>query len=635
MDLADHFHQLLDLLKIEREEDRKQYEEKIRNRSLEDRKKEGVTWYPVVVGKSYLSTGEKWTLQLEKTTLQYSKSHFQSGSSVSVFLNDNKSKLSASGIISRISDKYMTVVLNREDPPDWLEDGKIGVNLLFDESTYDEMERAMKKLARVEEGRLGELIRILCGEKAPTFKPHVPLQHPGLNETQNNALSLINATNDIGLVHGPPGTGKTTTLVEAVKETVSVEKQVLVCASSNAAVDLMAERLGAQGIHVLRLGHPARVTDEVVASTLDARIAEHNDAKLLRDLRRKSEEMRSIGKKYKRNFGSTERQQRRLLLQEAKDLKDEAISLENYMIQDELNKAQVIACTLVGSNNTYLQNRTFKTLFIDEASQALEPASWIPIMKVNRVIMAGDHFQLPPTIKSVKAARDGLSETIFERVIRKYDEANVMLETQYRMENPIMQFSNEYFYKGRLKSDDLIKNRRKVFQNPVEFIDTAGCGFEEKLNPETLSTYNEDEAWFLLSRLGKLIREHEKEVGKMDLGIIAPYKAQVEVLNGLMEQAEWKDAVKKITINTVDAFQGQERDIIAISMVRSNPAGEIGFLGDIRRMNVAMTRARYLLLMAGDSSTLSNNDFFDELIRHYQDKQFYSSAFEYPELLSP
>ncbi len=635
MDLAGHFLQLLDLLKVEREEDRKQYEEKIRNRSLEDRKKEGVTWYPVVVGKSYLSTGEKWTLQLEKTTLHYSKSHFQSGSSVSVFLHDNKNKLSASGIISRISDKYMTVVLNREDPPDWLEDGKIGVNLLFDESTYDEMERAMNKLARVEEGRLNELIQILCGAKAPTFKPSVPLQHPGLNETQNDALSLINATNDIGLVHGPPGTGKTTTLVEAVKETVSMEKQVLVCASSNAAVDLMAERLGAQGIHVLRLGHSARVTDEVVASTLDARIAEHNDAKLLRDLRRKSEEMRSIGKKYKRNFGSTERQQRRLLLQEAKDLKDEAISLENYMIQDELNKAQVIACTLVGSNSAYLQNRTFKTLFIDEASQALEPASWIPIMKVNRVIMAGDHFQLPPTIKSIKAAREGLSETIFERVIGKYEDANVMLETQYRMENPIMQFSNEYFYKGRLKSDALINNRRKIFQNPVEFIDTAGCGFEEKLNPETLSTYNEDEAWFLLNRLGKLIVAHEEEVKQMDLGIIAPYKAQVEVLNGLMEQADWKHAVKKVTINTVDAFQGQERDLIAISMVRSNPNGEIGFLGDIRRMNVAMTRARYLLLMAGDSSTLSNNDFFDELIRHYQDQQFYSSAFEYPELLSP
>ena len=635
MDLAGHFHQLLDLLKVEREEDRKQYEEKIRNRSLEDRKKEGVTWYPVVVGKSYLSTGEKWTLQLEKTTLHYSKSYFQSGSSVSVFLNDSKTKLSASGIISRISDKYMTVVLNREDPPDWLDDGKIGVNLLFDESTYDEMERAMNRLANVEEGRPGELIRILCGKKAPTFKPSVPLQHPGLNDTQNDALALINATNDIGLVHGPPGTGKTTTLVEAVKETVSVEKQVLVCASSNAAVDLMAERLGAQGIHVLRLGHPARVTDEVVASTLDARIAEHNDAKLLRDLRRKSEEMRSIGKKYKRNFGSTEREQRRLLLQEAKDLKSEAIALENYMIQDELNKAQVIACTLVGSNSTYLQNRTFKTLFIDEASQALEPACWIPIMKVNRVIMAGDHFQLPPTIKSIKAAREGLSETIFERVISKYEDANVMLEVQYRMENPIMEFSNQFFYKGRLKSDVLISNRRKVFQNPVEFMDTAGCGFEEKLNQETLSTYNEDEARFLLNRLGKLAQDYQEDVATMELGIIAPYKAQVEVLNGLMEQADWRESFKKITINTVDAFQGQERDVIAISMVRSNASGEIGFLGDIRRMNVAMTRARYLLLMAGDSSTLSNNDFFDQLIRHYQDKQFYSSAFEYPELLNP
>ncbi|XOV91474.1 MAG: AAA domain-containing protein [Bacteroidota bacterium] len=633
MDLSDHFDRLFDLLKVEREEDRKQYEEKIRNRSLEDRKKEGVTWYPVVVGKSYLSTGEKWTLQLEKTTTQHSKSYFQSGSSVSVFLNDSRNKLSTSGIISRISDKYMTVVLNREDPPDWLDEGKIGVNLLFDESTYDEMERTVKKLAKVNEGRLGELVQILCGVKSPSFSPRVELKHPGLNDTQNEALSLINATNDLGLVHGPPGTGKTTTLVEAVKETVAREKQVLVCASSNAAVDLMAERLGAQGIHVLRLGHPARVTDEVVASTLDARIADHNDAKLLRDLRRKSEEMRSIGKKYKRNFGPSEREQRRLLIQEARDLKEEAIALENYMIRDELDKAQVIACTLVGSNSMYLQSRTFKTLFIDEASQALEPAAWIPIMKVNRVIMAGDHFQLPPTIKSIQAAREGLSETIFERCITKYQDASVMLGVQYRMENPIMQFSNEYFYKGLLKSDEIISNRRRIFSKPVEFIDTAGCGYEEKINPETLSTYNENEARFLLKRIDKLVSDHESEISKMDIGIIAPYKAQVQVLQREIEHYSWYKSLKKITINTVDAFQGQERDIIAISMVRSNPHGEIGFLGDIRRMNVAMTRARFLLMMAGDSSTLSNNEFFDQLIQHYQSAGFYSSAFEYPELM--
>ncbi len=634
MHFSEHFYHLLELLKIEREEDRKQYEEKIRNRSLEDRKKEGVTWYPVVIGRSYLSTGEKWTLQLEKTQLQETKNYFQSGSSVSVFLNDQKSRLSASGIISRISDKYMTVVLNREDPPDWLEDGKIGVNLLFDESTYDEMERTLHKLAKVNEGRLGELIQILCGEKEPTFRPEVPLNHPGLNPTQNKALSLINAANDLGLVHGPPGTGKTTTLVEAVKEIVAVEKQVLVSASSNAAVDLMAERLGEQGIHVLRLGHPARVTEEVIASTLDARLASHDDAKLLRDLRRKSEEMRTIGKKYKRNFGASERQQRRLLLQEAKSLKEEALSLESYMIRDELDKAQVIACTLVGANSNYLNNRTFKTLVIDEASQALEPAAWIPMMRVDRVIMAGDHFQLPPTIKSIEAARRGLSETIFERVIRKYDAANVMLEIQYRMEDPIMQFSNDYFYKGRLKSDALISNRRKIFSKPVEFIDTAGCGFEEKVKEETLSTYNEGEAHFLLRRLGALIKENEEEISRMTIGIIAPYKAQVELLNQQIRHQDWYESTRKITINTVDAFQGQERDIIAISMVRSNTAGEIGFLGDIRRMNVAMTRARLFLLLAGDSSTLSNNNFFDDLIRHYQDSGFYKSAFEYPDLIA-
>ncbi len=633
MDIAEHFRSLLELLKVEREEDRKQYEEKIRNRSLEDRKKEGVTWYPVTIGKSYLSTGEKWTLQLEKTTLNQSKNYFQSGSSVSVFLGDNSKRLTATGIISRISEKYMTVVLNREDPPEWLDEGKIGVNLLFDESTYDEMERTVKKLAKVREGRLGELIKILCGEHEPTFLPKVQLNHPSLNHSQNEALSLINAAQDVGLVHGPPGTGKTTTLVEAIKETVNTEKQVLVCASSNAAVDLLAERLGVQGIHVLRLGHPARVTEEVVASTLDARLSEHNDAKLLRDLRRKSEEMKSIGHKYKRNFGPSERQQRRLLLQEAKVLKEEALALEHYMIRDEVDKAQVIACTLVGANSQYLYNRTFNTLFIDEASQALEPASWIPILKVKRVVMAGDHYQLPPTIKSVKAAKEGLSETLFERCIRKYKEANVMLDVQYRMEQPIMQFSNQYFYKGRLKSGDLIASRRKVFPQAVEFIDTAGCGYEEKINPETLSTYNEQEAQFLLNRLDQLVADYPAEVSRMDIGIIAPYKAQVEVLRAKIEPYDWHKELKRITINTVDAFQGQERDLIAISLVRSNPLGEIGFLGDTRRMNVAMTRARFLLLMAGDSSTLSSHDFFDQLIQYYQQNSLYRSAFEYPDLI--
>ncbi|WP_421872272.1 AAA domain-containing protein [Marinoscillum sp.] len=630
MDHSEHFLHLLQLLKQERVEDRKQYENKIRNRSLDDRRKEGVTWYPVVVDRSYLGTGEKWVLQLERTTLQGERHYFQAGSSASLFLNDDKKQLSASGIISRVSEKYMTLVLNSDDAPDWIDDGKLGVNLLFDESTYDEMERTMHFMASVREGRLKELIKVMLGEEAPVFHSLVDLRHPGLNDSQNKALSHIRSAKDLALVHGPPGTGKTTTLVEAIKDTVTDERQVLVAAASNAAVDLLAEKLTQQGIRVLRIGHPARVTDEVVACTLDARISEHDDAKMLKDLRKKAEEFRNLGRKYKRNFGKAEREQRKLLLNEARNLKEEAHLLEEHMIYDELNKAQVIACTLIGANSSYLKNRTFKTLFIDEASQALEPASWVPIIKSNRVIMAGDHWQLPPTVKSLDAAKNGLSETIFERTIEQWN-ADVMLEVQYRMHNDIMQFSNEKFYGGKLRSGEIILQRKTLFSQAVRFIDTAGCGFDEKLNQETLSTYNEEEARFVLKRLEETLDELSTRDERIpSVGIIAPYKAQSELLKRyIQETAISEEALKRITINSVDAFQGQERDIMFISLVRSNPNGEIGFLANERRMNVAMTRARHLLVMVGDSATLSSNAFFNELIENLQTRNLYQSAFEY------
>lgn len=630
MNHSEHFLHLLELLKKEREEDRKQYEEKIRNRSLEERKNEGVTWYPVSVQRSYLGTGEKWVIQVERTSDQDKRHLLQAGSSASLFLNDPKLKLSASGIISRVTDKYLTLVLNKEDPPDWIDEGRLGVNLLFDESTYDEMERTVLWLSRVLEGRLKELIQVLLGDTEPRFSQLIELKHPGLNESQNRALSLIRGAQDLALIHGPPGTGKTTTLVEAIKDTVSVEKQVLVCASSNAAVDLLAEKLSLQGLRVLRIGHPARVTEEVVSCTLDARLSEHPDAKMLKEIRRKSEEFRSLGKKYKRNFGHAERQQRRMLLNEAKNLREEAHMLEDHMIYDELNQAQVIACTLVGANSSYLHGRTFKSLFIDEASQALEPASWIPVMKADRLVMAGDHWQLPPTVKSKKATEGGLAETIFERTIALYN-ADVMLETQYRMHDDIMDFSNKHFYKGRLKSGEIIQTRRKLFDRSVAFIDTAGCGFDEKLNQETLSTYNEEEAAFVLRQLDRVLGElPEEEISRLRIGIIAPYKAQVEVLRGYIIHYEWyKKLEKQISVNSVDAFQGQERDIMIISLVRSNTHGEIGFLSDIRRMNVAMTRAKHLLVMVGDSATLGSDKFYDELIRNFQERNLYHSAFEY------
>ncbi|MEQ8473671.1 MAG: AAA domain-containing protein [Marinoscillum sp.] len=630
MDHSEHFLHLLQLLKKERIEDRKQYENKIRNRSLEDRRKEGVTWYPVIVDRSFLGTGEKWVLKVERTAQTDKRHFFQAGSSASLFLNDDRKKLSASAIISKVSDKYMTLVLNHDDPPDWLQDGKLGVDLLFDESTYDEMEKAMRRMAEVKEGRLKELVAVMLGDASPHFTNSLELNHPGLNQSQNKALSHIRAAKDLALVHGPPGTGKTTTLVEAIKDTVADEKQVLVSAASNAAVDLLAEKLTIQGIRVLRIGHPARVTDEVVSCTLDARLGEHDDAKTLKDLRKKAEEFRALGYKYKRNFGRAEREQRRMLLDEARNLKNDARMLEDHMVHDELNKAQVIACTLVGANNSYIQNRSYKTLFVDEASQALEPAAWIPIMKAGRVIMAGDHWQLPPTVKSKEAAKEGLSETIFERTIERWD-ADVMLEVQYRMHDEIMRFSNQKFYNGQLRSDAIISSRRQLFDQPVNFIDTAGCGFDEKLNQETLSTYNVEEARFVMKQLHDILQQiSSRENRILDIGIIAPYKAQTEVLRQLLDQQDWSEEVKKhISINSVDAFQGQERDVMLISLVRSNPNGEIGFLADVRRMNVAMTRAKHLLVMVGDSATLSANSFFDELVQDMQARNFYHSAFEF------
>ncbi len=624
----EHFKRLLQLIRKERAEDRKQYELKINHRSLEERKKEGVTWYPVIENKSFLGTGEKWVIKLERTTGTEKKHHFQAGSSASLFLNKDTVTQQVSGVVSQVNEKYMTLVLHRDEPPEWINDGKLGVNLLFDESTYDQMEKTMKLLVDTREASHLNLIDVLVGDKIPVFQKAREIRNPFLNQGQIRALQLITSAEDVALIHGPPGTGKTTTLVEAIIYTVEKEKQVLITAASNAAVDLLVEKLSLQSVRVLRLGHPARVTEAVVNTTLDARLSDHNDAKLLRDLRRKAEQIRSMAGKFKRNFGRAEREERRYLYDESKKLKEEVRMLEGHMIFDELNKAQVIACTLSGANHSHLRNRKFKTVFIDEASQAVEPAMWIPLLKADKVVMAGDHWQLPPTIKSFEAAKEGLETTIFERMMKEKD-VSVMLQTQYRMHDDIMQFSNLHFYKGELKSADVIEKRRQVFQEAVKFIDTAGCGFDEKINPETLSTYNTDEADFLLKRLHSMIEENP-EMLQMSIGIIAPYRAQTVVLNELIATYPWYEELKKnMSINSVDAFQGQERDVIMMSLVRSNDRGEIGFLSNKRRMNVAMTRAKHLMMMIGDSGTLSANPFFDELIQNMQDRNLYHSAFEY------
>ena len=412
-----------------------------------------------------------------------------------------------------------------------------------------------------------------------------------------------------------------------------MKSRCLVCAPSNAAVDLLADKLSEQNLNVLRLGHPARVTEQSLSKTLDAKIADHPSYRELRALRKKMEHLKSTALKYKRNFGYHEKQERRLLLQESKALKADADLLEFYIVNDLLQTTQVICCTLVGSSHPVLRGRKFQTVFIDEAAQALEPACWIPVLRSHRVVFAGDHQQLPPTIKSNEAAKLGLARTLFEKGIERHPEMSVMLKVQYRMHQEIMKFSSEYFYDNELVANDSVKNETLApDESPVEFIDTAGCGYSEAQDPETLSRFNEDEARMLMGLVEALVERigSDQWLDKnLSLGIITPYRAQVDCLHKLAESSAILEPLHAlISINTVDAFQGQERDVIAISFVRSNDKSEVGFLGDIRRTNVAMTRAKKKLIMIGDSATLGSHPFYTELLDYVQNRGFYKSAFE-------
>ncbi|WP_305982068.1 IGHMBP2 family helicase [Roseivirga thermotolerans] len=615
---------LIDLLKIEKDEDYAQYQQKMLNTSLEERRRQGVTWYPVVKANHFISTGERWTVELERTSHLEQNHAFQSGAVVSLFLGQDERDSTTQGVISFIRDNKMRIVINDDDLPDWIGDGKLGVNLLFDEGSYREMHKALMEVLKAENGRLAELREIFYGANRPAFKSGYDFQSVNLNESQNQALTKVFNARDVAIIHGPPGTGKTTTLVNAIKEVVKTERQVLVCAQSNAAVDLLVEKLDVLGIEVLRLGHPARLTPEVIENSLDVKIASHAYFKELREIRKRSEEYRRMAGKYKRNFGHEERMQRNLLRKEAKMLKEDADRIEQHITEDLMDRAQVIACTLVGSTHSLVNDRVFKTVFIDEASQALEPAAWIAIRKAYRVVMAGDHQQLPPTVKSIKAAKEGLENTLFEKAIG-LPEATVMLQTQYRMHPDIMRFSSDYFYEGKLKTASEVLERTYAMElEHFVFIDTAGAGFTEKVKKQTLSTYNEEEAALLVKHLGDNI------LPDTSIGIIAPYKAQVEVLHDLMKDNPAFDEVREnITINSVDAFQGQERDIIYISLTRSNDKSEIGFLKEYRRMNVAMTRARNQLVIIGDSGTLGKDNFYNAVLDYAQKTGGYKSAFEF------
>lgn len=644
IDIFEELRQVQDLLKIEQEEDRQQYKLKALKSTITERKQMGLCWYPVVISKEEIGFGNKVVIELERTSDRDQLHLFQPGKTAALFVNSSE-KSSLSGVVLGVKRNKVILATNKEDLPDWVGTGRMGIELTFDEISYREMEIAMKKVQEAKGTRLAELRDIMLGLKPATFTDEKLEEIQVLNESQNEAVQKIAQAKDVAIIHGPPGTGKTTTLVQAILHTLKSQKRLLVTAPSNTAVDLLTEKLANEGVNVIRIGNPSRVSDVLLEHTLDAQVMAHRAYKDLKNLRKTAEEYKRMAFQFKRKFGHQERAQRQLYKNESHRLLEEADNVEHYITDDLLDNVQVITCTLVGSANKAIRHLTYDTVFIDEAAQALEPACWIPISRTNRVVLAGDHCQLPPTIKSLDADKGGLSVTLFEKCINRQPEVSVMLKTQYRMHHHIMQFSNQQFYGGELVAHESVHSAELHGYNTifapdmaVEFIDTAGCGYNEAEMPDTMSSANPEEGDLLLNHLSNLLKDYDEdaEVAPLKIGVIAPYRAQINYLQDKVEHTPRLHDLhqkRQLSIGTVDSFQGQERDIICMSLVRSNERGEIGFLADERRMNVGMTRARRKLIIVGDSATLSTNPFFAALIAYVESIGAYKSAWELTESL--
>ncbi len=617
---------LLDVLLAEKQEDQVMYEEQMLHLSHKDKIRKGLSWQPLYIKDSGYGLGDYPYLVIERTKNKGADHKFGAGKSVNLFLVNGDSQYeNIKGTIHWVDKDSMKIIFTVDDIPDWTHQGSIGVSLLFDEKSYQEMEKALKTVLEAKNNRLETLSQVILGHIDPTpFSVNQNLVIPSLNSSQNKAVQHIEACEDIVAVHGPPGTGKTTTLVEAIKVLSKKYKNILVCAPSNTATDLLTTRLAKQDLSVVRIGNISRMDEEVLDHTLESTISKHSRAKEIKTIKLKAVEFRRMAGKYKRNFGYSERQQRRLLYKEAKQLAQEAVELENYIIEDVLDKANVITCTLVGANHRYIRDRVFPICVIDEAAQALEPATWIPIIKSDRVVLAGDPFQLPPTVKSNAGRKNGLEHTLLQKVIERLDNIT-LLDTQYRMNETIMGFSNQEFYCSELKADPSVAQHRIDHSDdtPLHFIDTAGCSYEEQQNTETRSLYNPQEFDLINKHLEQLLAENSQ----LNIGIISPYKSQVLYIKDRLGEAFL--ASHDVTVNTIDSFQGQEKDVIYISLVRSNESGEIGFLKDIRRMNVAMTRAKKKLIVIGDSATLGSDEFYNHFMNYCEKHKAYHTAWEY------
>lgn len=607
-----------ELLQIEYEYEKEQFKQQTELMGIGRKIKRGMCWYPLNLGRNYYNALNQLVIEVERREDKDVEHQFEYGRPVCFFTQDVSGKLNYLNFVATVNyvdEDRLVVILPSVDALLALQSKEVvGVQLYFDETSYRLMFEALKQVIGAKNNRLAELRDIFHGtQPASTFSFH-PLRFPWLNATQEEAVNKVLHAKDVAIVHGPPGTGKTTTLVEVVYETLHRENQVLVCAQSNMAVDWISEKLVDRGVSVLRIGNPSRVNDKMLSFTYERRFESHPDYPQLWSIRKAIREL------YARSRKGAEREAVR---QKINSLKDRATELEIRINESLFSEARVIACTLVGSANRLLTGQKFGTLFIDEAAQALEAACWIPIRKADRVILAGDHCQLPPTVKAPEALRAGLGHTLMQTIVKNKPDTVSLLKLQYRMNDEIMRFSSEWFYGGMLQSAPEVKYRSILdFDTPIEWINTEGLDCNEEFIGENYGRINKSEAELSIEQLKGYITKIGRERflnERIDVGMISPYKAQVQYLRRLVRNdAFFKPYRQAITINTVDGFQGQERDVILISLVRANEEGQIGFLNDLRRMNVAITRARMKLIILGDASTLTRHAFYKKLYTYIE-----------------
>lgn len=631
------------LLQLEYYTEKEAFRKLTEQMGMQRKVKRGDAWFPLQVGKSFYNSLNQTAIEVFRTSDQDIEHNFEFGRPIMFFRSEGSEELkyfSFTGTVSYVDGDRMVVTVPDSAPLLELQQSTdpIGVQLSFDETSYKLMFEALDRVMKAKNNRLAYLRDLFYShQKAGRFS-FEPMKFPWLNPTQERAVNEVLWAKDVAIVHGPPGTGKTTTLVEAINETLMRESQVLVCAQSNMAVDWISEKLVDRGINVLRIGNPTRVNDKMLGFTYERRFESHPDYPQLWAIRKAIRELRKNRKKGSENYH-----------QKMDRLKSRAAEIELRINAELFGEARVIACTLVGSAHHLLEGMKFGTLFIDEAAQALEAACWIPMKRASRVILAGDHCQLPPTVKSIAALRAGLGKTLMERIAENKPEVVTLLKIQYRMNDEIMRFSSDWFYGGKVESAPQIKYRSVLdYDHPITWIDTSNeenqitiegedapedsastsssvsaanqnsdLNFKEQFVGESFGRINKAEAELTLLTLAEYFTKIGKQrvlEERIDVGIISPYRAQVQYLKKLIKKYEFfKPYRRLISVNTVDGFQGQERDVILISLVRSNDEGQIGFLKDLRRMNVAMTRARMKLIILGNKDTMTKHPFYKKL----------------------